>query len=215
MTPASPILYHVHDPMCSWCWAFRPAWRQIRSGLPSTLRVRYLLGGLAPDSDAPMEASLRTWLQATWRRIQERVPGTEFNFAFWQACQPRRSTYPACRAVIAARRQDAAQEAIMIHAIQKAYYLEARNPSDTETLVALASETGLEAKPFRRDLNSAETRQTLLDEIDHARRIGGRSFPSLFLDLHGSVWPVGVDYLRPEAVLEQIRSLLEMHGEQP
>ena len=65
----------------------------------------------------------------------------------------------------------------------------------------------------RQDLHSAETQRALLEEISHARRIGGHSFPSLFLDLDGSLWPVGVDYLNPEAVLEQVRSLLEMQGE--
>ena len=141
MPPATPILYYVHDPMCSWCWALRPMWQRIRSGLPVPVRVKNLLGGLAPDSDAPMAESMRTHLEATWQRIQEQVPDTGFNFAFWQQCQPRRSTYPACRAVIAARQQGAAREETMIHAIQKAYYLGARNPSDTQTLVALARET--------------------------------------------------------------------------
>jgi putative protein-disulfide isomerase len=160
-----------------------------------------------------MAESMRTHLEATWQRIQELVPDTGFNFAFWQQCQPRRSTYPACRAVIAARQQGAAREETMIHAIQKAYYLGARNPSDTQTLVALARETRLEPAQFQTDLHSAETQRALLEEINHARRIGGHSFPSLFLDLDGSLWPVGVDYLCPEIVLNQIQSLLEMRGE--
>ncbi len=209
MSPANPILYYVHDPMCSWCWAFRPAWRKIRSATPPSLRVKNLLGGLAPDSDTPMAASMRMHLQATWRRIQEQVPGTEFNFAFWQRCRPRRSTYPACRAVIAARRQDAGREETMIHSIQKAYYLEARNPSDTHTLVMLSSEIGLDPTRFENDLNSAESRQDLLEEISLARRIGGRSFPSLFLELNGTIRPVSIDYLHPDRVLDQIQTLIE------
>ncbi len=204
----APILYYVHDPMCSWCWAFRPMWQTIKAGLPESVHIRNLLGGLAPDSDIPMAASMRTHLQATWRRIQDQVPDTEFNFAFWQNCQPRRSTYPACRAVIAARRQGAPREEAMIHSIQKAYYLEARNPSDTQTLIALAGEMGLDRMRFGQDLGSAETAHTLHEEIDHARRIGGRSFPSLFLDLDGGVRPVSIDYLRPEKVLEQIQTLI-------
>jgi putative protein-disulfide isomerase len=55
---------------------------------------------------------------------------------------PRRSTYAACRAVIAARRQNPGYEEKMILAIQQAYYLEARNPADSHTLIELASEIG-------------------------------------------------------------------------
>ncbi len=210
MMLARPVLYYVHDPMCSWCWAFRPMWQKIRVGLPGSVQIRNLLGGLAPDSDKPMAASMQTHLQATWRRIQDQLPDTEFNFAFWQNCQPRRSTYPACRAVIAARRQGAAREEAMIHRIQKAYYLEARNPSDAQTLIELADEMRLDPMRFRQDLESAETAHALHEEINHARRIGGRSFPSLFLDLDGGVWPVSIDYVRPQRVLERIQDLIEM-----
>ncbi len=49
-----PTLHLVHDPMCSWCYAFAPNWRQIKAALPASISVQYVLGGLAPDSDQPM-----------------------------------------------------------------------------------------------------------------------------------------------------------------
>ena len=99
-------VYYVHDPMCSWCWGFSPALGELLAGLPAGVEVRRLLGGLAADSELPMGSAMRERLQDTWRNIQRRVPGTRFNFDFWTSCSPRRSTWPACRAVIAARRQD-------------------------------------------------------------------------------------------------------------
>ena len=110
----NPVLTYVHDPMCSWCYAFRPTWRAIVAELPPGLATRRLLGGLAPDSDAPMPAALREKLEATWHRIEQVVPGTRFDFAFWRDGAPRRSTYPACRAVIAAVGQNPAAEEAMI-----------------------------------------------------------------------------------------------------
>jgi len=47
-------LYYIHDPMCSWCWAFKSTWHKVLKELPSHINVYYLLGGLAPDSDLPM-----------------------------------------------------------------------------------------------------------------------------------------------------------------
>lgn len=113
-------LYYVHDPMCSWCWGFRPALDALLAGLPPSVRVERLLGGLASDSDEPMSDSMREQLQQTWRRIQRRIPGTRFDFDFWARCSPRRSTWPACRAVIAARRQDPAFDQAMTYAVQRA-----------------------------------------------------------------------------------------------
>ena len=48
------ILYYLHDPMCSWCWGYRPTWLKLKAALPHYVQVEYLLGGLAPDNDEPM-----------------------------------------------------------------------------------------------------------------------------------------------------------------
>lgn len=205
----SPTLYYAHDPMCSWCWGFRPAWQSLREQLPQEVTVVRLLGGLAPDNDEPMPEEMRRHLQQTWRRIEQRIPGTRFNFAFWERCEPRRSTYPACRALIAARRQGDEYEEPILLAIQEAYYLQARNPSDRSTLVDLAGEIGLDSVRFSADLDSESTRQQLLGEIATSRSLGLDSFPALVLETGGSRWPVAVAYNDPEAMLEQVRMLLE------
>lgn len=197
-------LYFAHDPMCSWCWGFRPTWEKIVKAVPENLTVRRILGGLAPDSDAPMPPEMRRYLQETWRNVQQRVPGTRFNFAFWEQCKPRRSTYPACRAVIAARRQFVQAEERMILAIQQAYYLEARNPSDVEVLIALAEEIGLDTARFSADLGAAQTQTQLMEEIAFGRAIGVQGFPSLVLSHAGGYRLLNYDYNDPEVVLAQL-----------
>lgn len=181
MTDVDTVLYYVHDPMCSWCYAFRPVWIQLQQQLPASIRVQYVLGGLAPDSDLPMPPETREYVQGQWRKIMRAVPGTEFNFDFWEKCEPRRSTYPACRAVLLAREQGREAEITMIHAIQDAYYRQARNPADTSTLCELAHQIGLDVEVFASSLHGTGARKQLSDEIRFARSIGGNSFPSLFL----------------------------------
>jgi len=191
---ACMVLYYVHDPMCSWCWAFQPAWKALRSLLPGTIGVRYLLGGLAPDSDTPMPEAMQQTIRAHWRRIEQVVPGTLFNYDFWQQCTPRRSTWPACRAVIAARAQDAQAEEGMIRRIGEAYYRDARNPSDDGVLIDCALALGLDGERFRHDLHAPETRRQLADEIELARKMGVTGFPSLVLKRDSGLIAVPVDY---------------------
>lgn len=201
-------LVYVHDPMCSWCWGFRPVLDELLGRLPPTISVTRLLGGLAPDSDQPMPAALQTQLQQTWRRIQQRIPGTRFNFDFWRTCQPRRSTWPACRAVIAARSIDAHSEPAMILAIQHAYYRDARNPSDASTLVALAGEVGLDERRFATLLDAPQTHAMLNEEITQSRALGVDSFPSLRLQTDTGRWPVPIDYRDSTPMLDTIGALL-------
>ncbi len=206
-------LYYAHDPMCSWCWAFAPAFKALETTLPPVagdrLRIRKLLGGLAPDSDAPMPEPMQQSLQQTWAAIQQRAPGTVFNFDFWTRCQPRRSTWPACRAVIAARAQGTDRDAAMNRAIQQAYYLDARNPSERDTLVALAGEIDLDVPRFAADLDTPDTRAAHAVEMDLVRRLGVRGFPGLVLVNGDRVREIMVDFSGPAAMQAQVMALAE------
>ncbi len=188
------ILYYVHDPMCSWCWGFHPTWKEIEAGLPKAVEVKYLLGGLAPDSNEPMPQAMQADIAGYWKKIQQHIPGTVFNFDFWDKCEPRRSTYPACRAVIAAKKQNPEVEKKMIESIQTAYYLNAKNPSDDEALIAVADTLGLDAVQFSMDLNSDETQQQLIREIQFGQSIGARGFPSMILEKAGEYQTVPLNY---------------------
>ncbi len=200
------ILYYIHDPMCSWCWAFRPVWEEIERNLPRGLVSRRLLGGLAPDTEQPMPLEMKRQISGFWRQIERQVPGTRFNFDFWEECSPRRATYPACRAVIAAKRLGRSFEEPMILAIQQAYYLQARNPSEPETLGQLADEIGLEGERFRAEQHSAPVQRALEQEIRQGLRMGARGFPSLVLERAGAYRLLDYSYTDPEVVLQQLRA---------
>lgn len=189
-----PTLFYFHDPMCSWCWAFRPVWRTIREELPADIEIRQVLGGLAPDDTEPMPDELRKIIQHIWRTVQDVVPGTAFNFDFWDRCSPRRSTFPACRAVIAARRVDPALEDPMIHAIQRAYYLEARNPSENQTLIELAGELGIDESRFAEAILSPEIQAELQSDIELCQRHRVSGFPAMILQQGEQFRDIDVDY---------------------
>ncbi len=193
--------------MCSWCWGFRPALEELLHNLPQTVTAKRVLGGLAPDSDAPMPEAMQQMLQQTWLRIQTSIPGTEFNFDFWTENQPTRSTWPSCRAVLAAARQNPEFELPMISAIQEAYYLHARNPSETATLVALAGETGCDTEQFADYLHSDAARAELDDHRRTAHHLGAQGFPSLiFANARNEAYPIAVDYNRTASMIEQIEA---------
>ncbi len=97
----------------------------------------------------------------------------------------------------------------MIVAIQQAYYLQARNPSDDTTLIELAMEIGLNEQQFSKLLNHSSTQQKLDSEVAQSLRMGARSFPSLVLQHEECYWPVAIDYLNAEPMLELIHNLID------
>jgi putative protein-disulfide isomerase len=222
-------LYYIHDPMCSWCWGFRPTWdalkRQLLEAFPDVI-IHNVIGGLAPDSDEPMPLGMQKMLQSTWQRIQRAIPNTQFNYDFWQTGEPRRSTYPACRAVIAAAQQDLAGNVIesdanenaMILAIQQAYYLHAKNPSNNDTLIACAETAGLDTAQFTQDLNSENTQQLLRQNMAEYQRLaqlsGVSGFPSLVLQHAGQsearYSSIAIDYNNPQAIFDTIQQSISL-----
>lgn len=208
-----PRLYYIYDPMCSWTYGFEATRRKLFEKLGDSVEIEFLVGGLAPDSDEPMPEETRSFLQQTWHKIEQRIPGVHFNFDFWEKASPRRSTYPACRAVIAARQFGPEYEALMTAAIQRAYYQEARNPSDDSTLIELAAEIGLDADEFAGVLGDPATQQKLLDEINRCRTMKQDSYPSLLLETsEASRWQIAIDYNNEETMRELIVSLLRNEG---
>lgn len=205
---ASARLWYVHDPMCSWCWGYRETWARLQQKLHGTVSVNYLLGGLAADNQQVMPLEMQQSLQQTWRRVAQHT-GARFNFDFWRLNQPRRSTYSSCRAVIAAQQQQAEKKMLLV--IQQAYYLQARNPSEFETLVALADEIGLEPDQFRLDLLSASTEQELQRQIKQSQSLPIQGFPSLVLEIERSHFELALDYRDESTTLSQIEFLLEQH----
>ena len=190
--------------MCSWCWAFKPTWQKILTSLPQNLIVEYLLGGLAPDNDNPMSPEIQKFVMDNWRRVQDIVPATEFNYEFWRLNIPKRSTYISCRAVISARLQNPKFERAMIDEIQYAYYLKAQNPSEEIVLFDLAGKIGLNVETFKKDLNSPKVNNYLDKEIKFSRMMPINGFPSLVLSKNGTLTQIRINYLNANFNINQI-----------
>jgi putative protein-disulfide isomerase len=151
-----------------------------------------------------MPHEMRKKIESIWYEI-ERVIGTKFNHDFWEKCTPRRSTYLACQATLAAKVQNYEEQ--MIKAIQNAYYQRALNPSDEDTLVLLADELGMNIEAFKKDLYSEKTIKEFEEKMDFRRKLHLNSFPSLALEYDGQIYRISVTYNEPEKILEQIDNI--------
>ncbi len=199
-------LFYVHDPMCSWCWGHRPEWEKLQASLPKAVNVKNIVGGLAPDNDEVMPQAQQQAIASYWKQIHNLL-GTEFNHDFWTKNKPRRSTYPACRAVIAARWQNC--EEGMNNALQEAYYLKAKNPSDVEVHLELASELGLDEVQFAADLASDKLEAAFNEELQFARSLPISGFPSMVLVHNEQAYVIPLDYQDCRGAIDTISEIIK------
>lgn len=171
-------LIYVMDPMCAWCYAFTKELEEFLQKHPS-FEVKYIMGGLAPDNDTPMDENMKKTISSYWVDIEKKTKVT-FNHDYWKKNTPYRSTYPACRAVIAAETLEAKSSAKMVKAIQSAYYKEAKNPSLKDILVKCAISIGLDERKFQQTFESMKIEEKLQEHLSITYQLQVRGFPALF-----------------------------------
>lgn len=204
MTSSKTLLY-VADPMCSWCFGFAPVLAGLRRALKGDVGFRLVLGGLAPDDEQPMSEETKRYVQSAWRDVEARTVA-RFEWSYWEKCRPRRSTWPACRSVLAAEAaRDGLGEA-MFSAIQHAYYAQARDPSDREVLADLGAELGLERSAFLRSIDEPAMHAALAAELALRDRLGATGYPSVGVERDGELELVSRGWVELEPLLERLRS---------
>ncbi|MCK4841401.1 MAG: DsbA family protein, partial [Methylococcales bacterium] len=92
----------------------------------------------------------------------------------------------------------------MIQQIQRAYYVNAENPSLDEILYLCAERAGLNRVRFLNDYTGTGIEAELQKEIQFTRQMGVSSFPSLRLDFNKKVFPIHIDYNNEQKIFEQI-----------
>ena len=205
-SPESVLIY-VYDPMCSWCYGFRSTWKALKSQLPEGLPVVSLLGGLADDSDVSMPEDMVEYLKRTWSQI-ESTCGVSFNHSYWdQTPPPPRTTFISCRAVIAAERLAGRGEAFA-ERIQDAYYTEAQNVWDFNTLCDLAEAFGFQRSSFADALMSDDVRAVHNEQRQLAERLQVEGYPSVLLIHQGQAYPIPVRHQGADVMLSDIADLL-------
>lgn len=199
-------LYYIHDPMCSWCYAFKPVFEELKKNLKDDTHIVYVCGGLAQHTDEPMPKDQQEKIKAIWQQIEEEI-GTQFNYDFWSKNTPQRATYLACQALILAREMGKEEE--MLQAIQRAYYQKALNPSQKEVLVKLADEIGLDKKVFEQRLHTPQMQALLDEDLNLRRKLNVRVFPTLLLQYKKECYPINIDFKESSKMLAQIQNLSE------
>jgi len=199
---------YVMDPMCAWCYGFKPELEQFLGQYPSAETV-WIMGGLAPDNDQPMAPEMQQTIAAYWRQIEEKTQ-VSFNHDYWLLNTPYRSTYQACRAVIVAETIQQHTAAKMANAIQSAYYREAKNPSLNQTLFDCANLIGLDVAQFQELLLSAQTEQKLQEQLSITQQLQVGGFPALFyLNEDNQAYPLALGYCTAGELTERFSKMSE------
>lgn len=205
-------LIYVADPLCSWCYGFGPQLQALLAGLPE-VPLDIVVGGLRAYNTEVMDETARDQVLAHWRHVAQ---ATGLPFRYEALTRPGfvYDTEPACRAVVAARQLAPLATLAVFHAIQHAFYAEAREATDGEVLSQIASaalrQAGTIVDPERFHALWADetTIAATRDEFTQTQRWGISGFPTLVLEHDGKLDLVTSGFARTETLAKRIQELL-------
>lgn len=193
-------LLYFADPMCSWCYGFGPELERFTAAHPDA-KLELVMGGLRPFNREPMSEAFRAMLREHWAHVAS-ASGLPLNPATLRIEGFVYDTEPACRAVVTARGLDPSKAPGYFHAVQAAFYRDARDVTRAGVLVTLAGEAGYDEEAFAATLGSERAREDTRRDFETSQRLGVAGFPTLAL-AHGEELFLVTSGFVQAAVLEE------------
>ena len=183
---AGATLHYIFDPLCGWCYAAAPLVDAARE-VPG-LKVEFHGGGMMTGANRrPITPQWRDYVLPHDHRIAE-MTGQPFGERYFEGLLRDTGAVmdsePPTTAVLAAESLRPGGGLDMIHALQRAHYVDGRRIADVEVLKAIAAELGFDAQAFasafERQSGEATSRH-IAESRQFLQRAGGQGFPTFVL----------------------------------
>lgn len=172
---ARVTLEHFSDPWCWWSWGFEPVLRRLKEVYGDQLEIRARMGGVFDDRAAWLakygqdEGTLPGWV-ADCMALTGMPILTEY-----LGRSAVSSTFPACRAFLAAGLQSPERAEVFLRLLLEAACLRGQNVSDDSVIAETASKAGLDKGGLIRQIRSSAV-ETLFRADRAAMESAGASF---------------------------------------
>lgn len=200
-------LIYIADPMCSWCYGFRPELSALLGRLGDAELI-LIMGGLRAGNTQLMDDKLKATLRTHWQHVQE-ASGLPFSEAAMAHEGFIYDTEPACRAVVAVRESPPHRALDYFHAVQKAFYAEGRDVTQAAVLADVAVAQGLAREDFLAAWESTAISDTTRQDFSVTQRWGISGFPTLLMEHGGQLHAVTTGYARADDLAERMREITE------
>lgn len=171
------VIYFT-DPICSSCWGIEPQLRKLKMEYGAVIEIEYRMGGLLPDwSYNSGGISKPSDVASHWDEVSLHYE-MPIDGDVWLE-DPLDSSYPPSIAFKAAQLQDQEKALLFLRRIKEMVFLEKKNISKWEHLLAAAMATGLDPLRLEQDFNG-EARQYFQEDLQLAGYWKVRGFPTLF-----------------------------------
>ncbi len=202
-------LIYGFDPLCGWCFAFRPSMHAITAAHPDLpIQVRY--GGLVVGERVQPIAASRDYLINGLNEVRQRA-GVVAGERFYQGLLAE-GTYisnsePPCRAIYVVQQLAAERAYAFADALPDAFYGQGLPLDDAEVLAELAMAEGIDRDLFLQHWHSAAAHAGTQAAFAQARAMGITMYPTLRYRRGTQIREVGRGFMSPAEAVQRVNLL--------
>ncbi|WP_269237938.1 ClpXP adapter SpxH family protein [Flavobacterium flavigenum] len=171
------VIYFT-DPICSSCWGIEPQLRKLKLEYGNSIEFEYRMGGLLPDwSYNSGGISKPSDVAHHWDEVSIYYD-MPIDGDVWLE-DPLHSSYPPSIAFKAAQMQDNEKSILFLRILREMIFLDKKNITKMEYLIAAAKKAGLDAEKLKVDCET-KAKIAFEEDLKLAKKLGVRGFPTLF-----------------------------------
>ncbi len=179
--PGKHVLF-FGDPMCSWCWGFAPELEKLAETIKDRAQLHIIMGGLRPGTTESWKGEMQSYIRHHWEEVENKT-GQPFDFERLDDDDFIYDTEPSCRAVVSARELagEKGDETAMhvYHALQRGFYAEGKDVTDTDAIADIAAGCGVDREKFLKLFTAPAAGELTMFDFQRARAFGVKGFPSI------------------------------------
>lgn len=178
------------DPICTWCWGSEPVLKKLEARFPKNLKVSFITGGLVEDirnfrddkNDIGGDIAstnkniAKHWVEAS---LTHNMPVCIEGFKLFS--DKYHSSYPANIAYHAAKMQSEKLANKYLRRLREAAATEARQVTNPDVLVEIASEVGLKVGAFIHAIEDGSAERLFQEDLHFSRSNRVSGFPSFLI----------------------------------
>ena len=190
MTNTKVKVFQFTDPACTWCWGSEPIMRKLETYYGDQIQNEFIMGGLVPDireffdsynniggnANESNKSVASHWLEASERHG---MPVQAEGFALFSDEHP--STFPMNIAYKAAQFEDYELADKFLRRMREAVAAEAVPANQTEKLIELAQESGLDIGKFLQHFTDGSAEEAFQKDLKTTYQYKAQGFPSFLV----------------------------------
>ncbi|MGE4520059.1 MAG: DsbA family protein, partial [Desulfobacteraceae bacterium] len=203
-------IFYVGDHVCSCCYAFTDIFEEIKKEFSKDLRFSYIMGGLVFEREIVLDRALKKLLKKNWKEVETKTgKHIKASVNIEDAKEMPYISDPGCIGFQAVKQIDEELSYNFYKNMHKAFYEDLENIFEFETLLKIAVKTGVDEKYFSSKFNDPQTKELAVKDIEKAKLLGVRAFPSLVLQDDSGAKVLNQGFKKFSLLKVQIESWLE------